>query len=103
MSRFGSGCTPAPVVAGVIGTKKFIYDVWGDTVNTASRMESHGVPGEIQVSEAVHAAVEHLFLFEKRGEIEVKGKGGMTTFLLLARRDVESSRSATLPVSRTGE
>ncbi len=97
------GLHTGPVIAGVIGTKKFIYDVWGDTVNTASRMESHGVPGKIQVSEAVHAAVEHLFLFEARGEIEVKGKGAMKTFLLLARRDVESSRSATLPVSRTGE
>ena len=74
-----------PVIAGVIGERKFAYDVWGDTVNTASRMESHGVPGRIQVTEAMHAALRDEFRFEERGEIEVKGKGPMRTWLLVGR------------------
>lgn len=69
-------------VAGVIGTKKFIYDLWGDTVNTASRMESTGLPGRVQVSEATHALLAAHFQLEERGEIEVKGKGKMRTYLL---------------------
>jgi len=77
------GVHTGPVVAGVIGKRKFIYDVWGDTVNTASRMESHGVPGAVQVSEATYEATRHLFEYEARGEIAVKGKGEMKTFLLL--------------------
>ena len=94
------GVHTGPVVAGVIGTKKFIYDVWGDTVNTASRMESHGVPGKIHVSEAIHEAVGHLFDLECRGEIAVKGKGNMTTYLLHARRALETEREASLPSVR---
>ncbi|MFO0650498.1 MAG: adenylate/guanylate cyclase domain-containing protein [Polyangiales bacterium] len=74
------GVHTGPVVAGVIGTSKFAYDVWGDTVNTASRMESHGVAGAVQVSEVTWARVREMFEFEPRGEIEVKGKGAMRTF-----------------------
>jgi len=76
------GIHTGAVVAGVIGKKKFIYDLWGDTVNTASRMESHGVPGRVHVTEATHAALTGMFEFEERGEIEVKGKGMMRTYLL---------------------
>lgn len=82
------GVHTGPVVAGVIGKKKFIYDVWGDTVNTASRMESHGVPGAIQVTEATYLATKDAFTYEERGVISVKGKGEMRTYLLLGRRDV---------------
>lgn len=90
------GIHTGPVVAGVIGKKKFIYDVWGDTVNTASRMESHGVPGSIQVSEATYEAVKDRFDFEPRGTITVKGKGEMRTYFLLRRR-VPVERVASLP------
>ena len=91
------GVHTGPIVAGVIGKKKFIYDVWGDTVNTASRMESHGVPGKIQVSAATRDATRGAFAFEMRGEIAVKGKGAMTTYFLEARREAEGERAATLP------
>jgi class 3 adenylate cyclase len=81
--RIGINC--GPVVAGVIGTKKFIYDVWGDTVNLASRMESLGVPGRIHVSPAVHDRLGDRFAFESRGVIDVKGKGPTETFFLVGR------------------
>jgi class 3 adenylate cyclase len=74
-----------PAVAGVIGSKKFIYDVWGDTVNTASRMESHGIPNRIQVTEPVHRKLAGKYRFESRGTIEVKGKGPMETWFLLGK------------------
>ena len=72
-----------PVVAGVIGTRKFIYDVWGDTVNVASRMESTGIPGRIQVTGAVERRLRDGFVMTPRGEIDVKGKGKMETFFLV--------------------
>ena len=77
------GIDTGPVVAGVIGRHKFSYDVWGDTVNTASRMESHGVVGRIHVTERVARAAEARFDFEPREPIAIKGKGAMTTFLLV--------------------
>ena len=95
--RIRIGLHTGPVVAGVIGKKKFIYDVWGDTVNAASRMESHGVPGAIQVSADAYEATKHLFDYESRGTIHVKGKGEMATYLLLRRREVEGDRAASLP------
>jgi adenylate cyclase len=76
------GIASGPIVAGVVGTKKFFYDVWGDAVNVASRMESTGVPGRIQVSPETYDEVKHQFAFESRGPIDVKGKGIMTTWLL---------------------
>ncbi len=77
-----TGIHTGPAVAGVIGTKKFIYDVWGDTVNTASRMESHGVGGEIQVSEATYKVLKDKYILEQRGMIEIKGKGRLMTYWL---------------------
>ena len=79
------GVHTGPIVAGVIGTHKFAYDVWGDTVNTASRMESHSLPGRVQVSAATRALLGDRFDFEARGSIEVKGKGTMETFFLSER------------------
>ena len=87
--RIGINC--GPVVAGVIGTKKFIYDVWGDTVNVASRMESLGVPGSIQVSPAVWERLRDTFEFTPRGIVDVKGKGPISTWFLVGR-PVQSGR-----------
>ena len=81
------GIDTGPVVAGVIGRAKFIYDLWGDTVNTASRMESHGVPGAIQVTERAYEQLRDRYDLRHRGTIEVKGKGPMTTYLLLGKRE----------------
>jgi len=79
------GVHTGPITAGVIGTHKFVYDVWGDTVNTASRMESHSLPGRIQVSAATRAALGGGFRLERRGVIDVKGKGMMETYFLNGR------------------
>jgi class 3 adenylate cyclase len=76
------GIHTGPAVAGVIGNKKMAYDVWGDTVNTASRMESHGITGKIQVSERVYSELKNTYRFDKRESINVKGKGMMNTYIL---------------------
>jgi class 3 adenylate cyclase len=80
------GIHSGPVVGGVIGKKKFIYDVWGDTVNVASRMESTGTPGAVQISNETYLRIKNMYEFEDRGEIEVKGKGPMRTWLVRGRR-----------------
>jgi len=79
------GIHTGPITAGVIGTHKFVYDVWGDTVNTASRMESHSLPGRIQITAATQAALGDRFKLERRGMIEIKGKGMMETYFLNKR------------------
>ena len=84
---FRIGINSGPAVAGVIGTRKFQYDVWGDTVNTASRMESHGEPGRIQISDATNDLIKDDFTTSLRGRIEVKGKGQLTTWWLVGARD----------------
>lgn len=79
------GIDTGSVVAGVIGERKFIYDLWGDTVNTADRMHLFGIPGRIQVTESVYRRLKDKYRLEKRGEIDVKGKGIMTTYFLESR------------------
>lgn len=80
------GIHSGPVVAGVICKRKFAYDLWGDTVNIASRMESHGLSNHIQVSEDFYHRTNEIFRYQSRGSIEIKGKGTMSTYLLEARR-----------------
>jgi class 3 adenylate cyclase len=83
--RLRIGIGSGPVVAGVIGRRKFSYDLWGDTVNTASRMETTGIPGCIQVTQRTRDLLGQRYRFQRRGRIQVKGKGKMTTYLLSGR------------------
>jgi class 3 adenylate cyclase len=80
------GIHVGPVVAGVIGQRKFSYDLWGDTVNTASRMASHSISDHIQVTTAVYDRLRDKYVFEERGTIQVKSKGEMTTYFLVGKR-----------------
>ncbi len=83
--RLRIGIDSGPVVAGVIGKQKFSYDLWGDTVNTASRMESYGVPGSIQVTQRTRDLLQDDYAFRERGRVQVKGKGAMVTYFLVGR------------------
>jgi class 3 adenylate cyclase len=74
------------MIGGVIGRRKFVFDVWGDAVNTAARMESTGEPGRIQITEATYRLVSDAFVCELRGPTEVKGKGMMVTWWLVRER-----------------
>ena len=96
------GIDTGPVVAGVIGRVKFSYDLWGDTVNTASRMESHAEPGTIQVTERVYERLQHRYEFRQRGMINIKGKAPMTCYLLMGARADPIVPAAPDPDERQG-
>jgi guanylate cyclase len=91
---FRIGINSGSVVAGVIGTTKFQYDIWGDAVNTASRMESSGEQGRIQIGESTYELIKERFICEPRGTVNIKGKGELATWWLIGERDSED-RSAT--------
>nr|XP_054755042.1 adenylate cyclase type 9-like [Lytechinus pictus]XP_054755044.1 adenylate cyclase type 9-like [Lytechinus pictus] len=87
------GYNHGKLTSGVIGTTKLLYDIWGDTVNVASRMDSTGMPGHIQVTEHSMKVLQPYYEFEKRGEVKVRGKGDMTTYLVVKKRPVPLSET----------
>lgn len=95
------GIHSGPVAGGVIGTRKFAYDVWGNTVNVASRLEQAGVPGRVHVSEATKTLTQNNFTYEPRGVIELRGVGSMTTYLAVAPKPTEMA--GTEPISAEDE
>ncbi len=97
---FRIGMNSGSCVGGVIGLRKFVFDIWGDSVNTASRMESHGVPGRIHLSDATYELIRDGFECEARGTIDVKGKGPMRTWFLVRERAATGAVDTTLQVAR---
>lgn len=97
------GMHTGPVTAGVIGVKKYVFDLWGDTVNIASRMESQGVPGNIQVSHTTYQRLQNKYLFEKRGPIFVKGKGEMQTYFLIGKKGSRQNQLIFEEIKQKGE
>jgi adenylate cyclase len=97
------GLHSGPLVAGVMGMHPFAFDIWGDTVNTASRMESQGIPGQVQVSDATYRLLEGEYAFQPRGLVEIKGKGPMETYLLLGPRPRHRSTRAEAMLEATSD
>ena len=95
---FRIGMNTGPAMAAVVGYHRFTYDVWSDAVNTASRMESSGIPGRIQVTEETYRRLGARYCFEPRGTVDVKGKGRMTTYFLVGRQ--RDSDRHELPIAR---
>jgi adenylate cyclase len=93
------GIHTGPAVAGVLGKRKLFYDVWGDSVNTAARMEAYGLPDRIQVTETVYRMLHEAYAFEHRETIDIKGKGPMQVYFLLGRSPRPCSQ-ARVPLSR---
>ena len=83
--QFRIGLNAGPVIAGVVGQRKFHYDIWGEAVNTASRMESQGVPGKIQITHNMKDLLQHQFVFAPRGKVEIKGVGDTECWFLEGR------------------
>jgi guanylate cyclase len=84
--NFRIGINSGSMIAGVIGRRKFVYDVWGDAVNIASRMESHGLGGAVQITQATYELIKDEFVCEPRGTVQVKGKGEMEVWLVLSAK-----------------
>ncbi|HKY53532.1 MAG TPA: adenylate/guanylate cyclase domain-containing protein, partial [Anaerolineales bacterium] len=87
--NFRIGINSGSMIAGVIGRRKFVYDVWGDAVNIASRMESHGLGGAVQITQATYELIKDEFVREPRGTVNVKGKGEMEVWLVLSQKTEE--------------
>jgi guanylate cyclase len=99
---FRVGINSGPLVAGVIGRSKFQYDLWGDTVNVASRMESHGVAGQVHVTKATYELLKDDFECVCRGEVQIKGKGNMETWFVVGPKDRPSQAPAAHSSSERG-